>query len=82
MFNSMLNIRKHHMKALDARTSLLTEVTRHLHSIKLFSYESIFSKRIAALRANEASWVRKVSSMTAASDVIGYCMPSVAAVSE
>jgi hypothetical protein len=78
----MLKISKNHRISLDTRTQLLTEVVKNLHSIKLFAYEDIFAKRIAKLRGVEAGWVRRKSSVTAAADVIGFCMPAIAAVGE
>ena len=78
----MIKVRKNHLSALDARTQVLTEVVRHLHSIKLFGYEAMFAKRIAELRHVEAGWVRKMSSISAAADVSGFCIPAIAAVGE
>jgi hypothetical protein len=80
LFSAMIKYRMNHLNALDARTQLLTETVRHLHAIKLFAYGPLFEKRIAALRVEEAGWVKKMSIVFALADIIGTCMPAVAAV--
>jgi hypothetical protein len=76
----MIKYRMNHLNALDARTQLLTETVRHLHAIKLFAYGPLFEKRIADLRMEEAEWVKKMSIVFALADIIGTCMPALAAV--
>ena len=76
----MIVYRGRHLDALDDRTQLLTEVVKHLHSIKLFAYEPLFEQRIAERRKKEAGWVMRVSSLNAVADAIGIAMPAVAAV--
>jgi ABC-type bacteriocin/lantibiotic exporter with double-glycine peptidase domain len=78
----MITYRKKHLNALDERTQLLTEVVKHLHSIKLFAYEPMFEERIASKRKEEAGWVMRMSTCNAIADAIGVCMPAVAAVGE
>lgn len=76
----MITYRKKHLDALDTRTQLLTEVVKHLHSIKLFAYEPMFEERIAKHRKEEAGWVMRMSTCNAIADAIGVCMPAVASV--
>lgn len=76
----MIRYRMKHLDVLDQRTQLLTETIQNLHAIKLFAYEPLFTKRVAELRLKEAAWVKKMSYMFALADIIGGCMPAVAAV--
>ena len=78
----MIKYRLNHLNSLDSRTQLLTETVRYLHAIKLFAYGPLFEKRIADLRLKEAKWVKKMSIVFALADIIGTCMPAVAAVGE
>ena len=80
LFSAMIKYRMNHLTALDSRTQLLTETVRHLHAIKLFAYGPLFEKRISDLRMQEAKWVKKMSIVFALADIIGQCLPAVAAV--
>lgn len=65
---------------MDKRTQLLTETVRHLHSIKLYAYEPLFYNRLASLRDVETGWVKKLTVINSAANVIGIAMPPAAAV--
>lgn len=82
MFRELIKARRGYLNALDVRTDTLTEVVRNLYSIKLFAYEAIFERTIAAQREIEATFARKLGTTRAFGNIISSCVPAIAAVGE
>ncbi|BEJ03533.1 hypothetical protein CcaverHIS641_0107080 [Cutaneotrichosporon cavernicola] len=73
-------VRKGSMKWTDGRSKLLSELLASMQIIKAFCYELPFLKRLAFVRGQEMTAVRKLLFIRAGNQALAYSVPVMAAV--